>query len=227
MHLIVLGGLFLLAIYAPGWWVRRVMNRYSQPADRYQGTGAQLARHLLDRLQINGVSVEETDRGDHYDPDARAVRLSPDNYHGRSLTAITVAAHEVGHAIQHEIGYAPFRARDRLVRLSMIGQKIGGLMLIGIPVILFLTKHAGAGLLMFLAGFLTMGLAAVVHFITLPTEFDASFNRALPMLEQGGYLRPEDARPARRILKAAALTYVAQSLGSLLNIWTWLRALRH
>ncbi|MFP4155139.1 MAG: zinc metallopeptidase [Halothiobacillaceae bacterium] len=227
MHLIVLGGLFLLAIYAPGWWVRRVMKRYSQPADRYQGTGAELARHLLDRLEIRDVVVEETDRGDHYDPDARAVRLSADNYHGRSLTAITVAAHEVGHAIQHQIGYAPFEARDRLVRLSMVGQKIGGLLLLGIPVILVLTKHAGAGLLMFLAGFLTMGLAAVVHFITLPTEFDASFNRALPMLEKGEYLRPEDVRPARKILKAAALTYVAQSLASLLNVWTWLRALRH
>ncbi|MFP4272256.1 MAG: zinc metallopeptidase [Halothiobacillaceae bacterium] len=227
MHLIVLGGLFLLAIYAPGWWVRRVMKRYSQPADRYQGTGAELARHLLDRLEIRDVVVEETDRGDHYDPDARAVRLSADNYHGRSLTAITVAAHEVGHAIQHQIGYAPFEARDRLVRLSMVGQKIGGLLLLGIPVILVLTKHAGAGLLMFLAGFLTMGLAAVVHFITLPTEFDASFNRALPMLEKGEYLRPEDVRPARKILKAAALTNVAQSLASLLNVWTWLRALRH
>jgi len=226
MYLIIVIGLLLLVLYGPGWWVRRVLARYAEPADRYPGSGGELARHLLKRLKIDGVIVEETSRGDHYDPDARAVRLSPNNYHGRSLTAITVAAHEVGHAIQHAIGYPPFQMRDRLVRMALIGQKIGAFLLLAIPVIILLTRHPGSGLLLFLGSFLTMGLATLVHFVTLPTEFDASFNRAMPILEQGGYLKEGDCHHARRILTAAAMTYLAQSLMSLLNIWSWLRMLR-
>ncbi|ABI57162.1 zinc metallopeptidase [Alkalilimnicola ehrlichii MLHE-1] len=225
--LIILAVVVLAVLYLPGLWVRHVMAKYSTPADRYPGTGAELARHLLRRAQLDEVAVEMTDPGaDHYDPEARAVRLSPDNYRGRSLTAVTVAAHEVGHALQHASGYPPFKARGHLVRLAAGGQRLGAIMMFAIPVVTLLVRMPAPGLLLFLAGMLSMGLAAVVHLVTLPTEWDASFGRALPMLERGRYLKPVDYPHARRILTAAALTYVAQSLMSLLNIWAWLRMLR-
>ncbi len=224
--LVFLIPLLLLAIWLPGWWVRRTMQRYSEPADRYYGSGAQLARLLLDKQGLNEVKVEIDERGDHYDPVDRAVRLSPDNYHKRSLTAITVAAHEVGHAIQHAEGYLPLRTREHLVRLAGAGQRLGAMMMVAVPVITLITRHPAPGLIFVVAGLLSMGLAAVVHLVTLPTEFDASFRRALPILERGGYLHESDYPHARRILEAAALTYVAQSLMSLLNIAAWIRFLR-
>lgn len=224
--LIILVPLLFLVTYGPGWWVRRTMEKYSQPADRYQGTGGELARHLLDRRGLNDVVVEVTEKGDHYDPEARAVRLSEGNYRSSSLTAITVAAHEVGHAIQHAEGYAPLKVRGELVRWAASGQRLGAFMMLAIPVITILTRHPAPGLMFLLAGLLSMGLAAIVHLVTLPTELDASFGRAMPILRDGGYLHDTDYPHAQRILKAAAYTYVAQSLMSLINIWAWLRFLR-
>jgi Zn-dependent membrane protease YugP len=224
--IILLLPLLVLASHGLGWWVQRTMRRYSEPADRYDGSGAQLARHLLDRHGLGAVAVELSDIGDHYDLEARAVRLSPDNYHGRSLTAITVAAHEVGHALQHAQGYAPLRARERLVRVAAAGQRVGAMMMFATPLVAALARHPAPALVFVVAGLLSMGLAALVHLITLPTELDASFRRALPLLREGGYLHRNDYPHAERILKAAAYTYVAQSLMSLLNIWAWLRFLR-
>jgi len=224
--LLILIPLVFLVTYGPGWWVRRTMEKYSQPADRYGGTGGELARHLLNGRGLHEVTVETTEKGDHYDPEARAVRLSETNYHGRSLTAVTVAAHEVGHAIQHAEGYAPLRLRGELVRWAAGGQRMGAYLMLAIPVITILTRHPAPGIVFLLAGLLSMGLAAIVHLVTLPTELDASFGRALPILREGGYLYDTDYGHAQRILKAAAYTYVAQSLMSLLNIWAWLRFLR-
>lgn len=224
--LILLAPLVLLLAWAPSWWVRQTMRKYSQPEDRYDGTGAELARDLLDRHGLHDVRVESTRDGDHYDPFDRTVRLSEDNHDGRSLTAITVAAHEVGHAVQHAQDYPPLRMRSNLVCLSRYGQQIGAWLMVAIPVITLIARHPAPGILFFLAGILSMGIAALVHFVTLPTEFDASFRRALPMLRRGNYLHPPDYPHAQRILKAAAYTYLAQSLMSLLNIASWFRFLR-
>jgi uncharacterized protein len=225
--LIILVPLIILVTYGPGWWVRRTMEKYRMPAERYEGTGAELARHLLNQSGLHEVSVEVADtQGDHYDPAARAVRLSEGNYHGRSLTAVTVAAHEVGHALQHAEGYAPLRLRGELVRWASSGQRLGAFLMLAIPVITIITRHPAPGAMFLLAGLLSMGLAAIVHLVTLPTELDASFGRAMPILRGGGYLYDTDYPHAKRILKAAAYTYVAQSLMSLLNIWAWLRFLR-
>ncbi len=227
MHVLAIAGLVLLVlIYGPSLWVRRVMARYHSPRDRYPGTGAELARDLLRRLDLAHVRVEETGSGgDHYDPAERAVRLGPENYSGRSLTAVSVAAHEVGHAIQHADGYQPLRWRTRLVRFSHAAQRLGAVLLLAAPVMMVATRAPAAGLLFLAGGGLTMGSAVVVHLVTLPTEVDASFRRALPLLE-AGYLKPEDTPAARRILTAAAFTYVAAALASLLNVWVWLRLLR-
>ena len=107
MHLLVIGLIIVAVIFGPGIWVQRVLARYSEPADRYSGTGAELARHLLDKNGLQSVKVEQTREGDHYDPGDKAGRLTPDKFDGRSLTAITVAAHEVGHALQDRDAYGP------------------------------------------------------------------------------------------------------------------------
>ena len=98
--------------------------------------------------------------------------------------------------------------------------------MVGIPIAVALARTPSAGLLVLLAGMATMGISALVHLVTLPVEWDASFRRALPVLQEGNYLSPQDMQGARRILMAAALTYVAASLASLLNLWRWIMLLR-
>ena len=104
LAIVIVIALLCIVVFGPSIWVSRVIDRYSVPADRYSGTGADLARHLLDRHGLHAVTVEPTEHGDHYDPEAKAVRLTEDKFGGRSLTAITVAAHEVGHAVQDHQG---------------------------------------------------------------------------------------------------------------------------
>lgn len=226
MPILILVVVFVAVIIGPGLWVKYVLQRYSRPADRYPGTGGELARHMLDRLGLEDVGAEVTEQGDHYDPDARVVRLTEEKFNGRSLTAITVAAHEVGHAHQHASGYRPLLWRTRLVKWAAPGEKIGAGLLMMAPFVTLATRAPVAGLLMFLGGFLVLGLGSVIHLITLPMELDASFGRAMPMLREGGYLKDGDERHARRLLKAAALTYVATSLMSLLNVARWWAILR-
>jgi len=218
--------LILVLVFGPGIWVKRVLARYSEPADRYSGTGAELARHLLDVHGLDAVQVESTEAGDHYDPDAKAVRLAPERFDGRSLTAITVAAHEVGHALQDHENYTPLRLRSRLVKAMRGVERVGAGVLIVAPFLGALTRVPAIGLITFAAGLLTLGSAALVHFVTLPTEFDASFARALPMLDKHRVLKPVDRPHAKKLLRAAALTYVAASLMSLLNVARWLAILR-
>lgn len=218
----------LACIVLPGFWVRQVLQKYSEPADRYRGkgSGAELARHLLDTFNLSNVKVEETDRGDHYDPVAKAVRLSPDNFGGYSLTAVTVAAHEVGHAIQDARGEVLFNARQRLVNVAMKGERAGRVLLIMAPLVLLAARLPQASIVMLLLAVASMALGTLVHLVTLPVELDASYAKALPILEEGDYLRAGDLPHARRILKAAALTYVAGSLASLLSLGRWIAVLR-
>ena len=224
--LLVIGLVALIAL--PGYWVKRVLRTYSEPEDRYRdkGNGAELARHLLDRFELQSVAVEVTELGDHYDPEAKAVRLTEDKYHGHSLTAITVAAHEVGHAIQDARSEVLFRNRQRLAKLAIVGQRMGSLFMIAAPVMMVLTRAPGLSLMLLIVAIGSMLLGTLVHLCTLPVEFDASFNKALPILEPGDYLPDGDLPHARKLLKAAALTYVAASLASLLNLGRWLAVLR-
>ena len=218
--------LVLVVVFGPGIWVQRVLDRYSVPANRYSGTGGQLARNLLDKHGLQTVAVEATDQGDHYDPEAKAVRLTEEKFNGHSLTAITVAAHEVGHALQDRDGYAPLKLRTRLVKATRGVEKIGAGVLMVSPFLGIVTRAPVVGLLTFAAGMLTLGTAAVIHFITLPTEFNASFARALPLLDKHRILRQTDRPHAHKLLTAAALTYVSASLMSLLNIARWIAILR-
>ncbi len=226
MRLVLLLIVVAIVVFGPQLWTRRVFAKHSVPRPDYPGTGAELARHLLDQLDLQHIKVEASELGDHYDPEAKAVRLTPDKFSGKSLTAITVAAHEVGHAIQDQAGYQPFTERTRLVRVAQGAQKLGGIVMLGIPIAATLAQTPVAGVVVLVAGIATMGIATLVHLVTLPVEWDASFRRALPILQQKNYLSPQDEQGARRILTAAALTYVAASLASLLNLWRWIAFLR-
>ncbi len=218
--------LILAVLIGPQVWTKWVFSKYRGHREDYSGTGGELARHLLDRFEMSHVQVETTALGDHYDPQAKAVRLLPDHYNGKSLTAVTVAAHEVGHAIQDRTGYGPLHERTRLIRLAQGAEKAGSFVMLGIPIVAGLTRSPAGGLLVLLAGLAVMSMGALVHLVTLPVEWDASFRRALPILEQGRYIPPKDMDGARKILTAAALTYVAASLGGLLNIWRWIMLMR-
>ncbi len=221
MPFILLLILFVLITFGPQLWAKRVLARHNGPREDLAGTGGELARHLITGLKLPGVKVESTDQGDHYDPTTKSVRLNKQHWSAQSLTALVVASHEVGHAIQDATGYGPFRQRGRLVRGAQVVQRIGGILMVLIPVIAVLARSPRIGLLMFLVGLATMATSVAVHLITLPVELDASFRRALPLLAANSYIRPEDRPAARSILTACALTYVAGSLASLLNLWRW------
>ncbi len=214
--------LIIAAVFGPQLWAKRVLARHSGPRDDLAGTGGELARHLVTGLKLPGVTVEATVGGDHYDPIAKAVRLNKENWHGKSLTALVVASHEVGHAIQDTSGYRPFRHRTRLVQSTQKVQKISGILMIAIPVIAVLARSPRLGLLMFLVGLASLAISVVVHLVTLPVEWDASFRRALPILAANNYISAADRPAARKILTACALTYIAGSLASLLNLWRWI-----
>ncbi len=226
MIYVLLISLLLIVIYAPQFWVQAVLSRYNKNVeDNFPGTGGELARHILDRYGLQEVKVEVTDLGDHYDPQSCTVRLTRDKYEGKTLTAITVSAHECGHALQHAAAEPLFQTRTKLAYSALWAQRVGSFVLFAAPVLVIVTKLPSVAVFNLVGAFLIMGFAVVMHLLTLPVEFDASFNKALPILESG-YLTARQKPAARRILRAAALTYVAASLATLLNFWRWLAVLR-
>lgn len=192
--------------------INSAFNRYSRMSSGTGYTGAQIARILLDRNGLQDVRIEQV-RGkltDHYDPRTKVVRLSPSIYGGNSIASLSVAAHEVGHAIQHGEGYLPLIFRNNLAPVANIGSRLVWLFVfIGFAVSPFFIE-LGIGL------FLSVVLFQIV---TLPVEFNAS-RRALIQLEDG-ILARENIRPAKKVLQAAALTYIAATLvaiGELLRL---------
>lgn len=219
--------LVLAVVYGPFLWCKWTITHYRRDRPDYPGTGGELARHLLDEAGLDKVKVEIAGtEGDHYDGGGKAVRLLREHYEGRSLSAVAIAAHEVGHAIQDRDNYGPLRARHNLVRSTYVIEKIGSAIMLAAPVIGMLSRSPALIMIFVGIGVMTLAVQVVVHFVTLPVEYDASFGRALPILEHGGYLPKEDLPAARRILKAAALTYVSVSLTTLLNLWRWIRVFR-
>jgi Zn-dependent membrane protease YugP len=215
----------LAVVFGPHLWAQRVMHRYGRD-EYFSGSGFDLARLLIDRLEIPGVRVEESAVGDHYDPVEKVVRLSSERCARRTLTAVVVAAHEVGHALQDHSNYAPLAARNRMVAVAARMERAGAAIILVIPLATAMLRIPAAGVVMAGVGFATLCIPVIVHLLTLPTEFDASFNRALPLLAAGAYIPQEDMPAARKILAACALTYVSTALMSVLNIWRWIRILR-
>lgn len=223
--LILLVGVFALA-FLPQMWVKGIIKRHSEERANIPGTGGEFARHLLDRMGLQNVGVEETELGDHYDPEAKVVRLLPQHYGQRSLSALVVAAHEVGHAMQDATGYAPLHARTRLAKQAHKIERFGAVVMLAAPLVMVLAKSPQVLIFELFIGVLILSVTVLLHALTLPMEFDASFRRALPVLKAGNYIADEDMPAARQILRAAAFTYVAAAALSLLDVMRWLRVLR-
>jgi len=219
--------LLILLIFGPQIWAKHVFKKYAVEIDALPGTGGELALHLVKRLELEDVHIEEGEQNENfYDPDNKLVKLSPENFNGKSLTAITVAAHEIGHALQHKSGYQPLSMRSRLARFTWYAEKIAAMMLVAFPFLTLLTRSPPVGIFTLACGLTILLLPVLVHLITLPVEWDASFKRALPVLIAGEYI-PESAIPiSKKILTAAALTYLAASLASILNFYRWMIFLR-
>ncbi len=205
---------FALLLIIPLWAQSRVKSayrKYSQVANSSGMTGAEVARKILNDNGLFDVRVEET-RGvltDHYDPRSKVVRLSSDNFHGTSVAGAAVAAHEVGHAIQDEEEYAFMRFRSALVPVANFGSNVSFFFIL-------------AGVLMSASGMLLLGIvfmAAAVLFqvVTLPVEFDAS-NRAMAQMVSTGIIRNDEERETKKVLNAAALTYVAAAVVAVLEL---------
>ena len=217
--------LLLLAVFIPSFWVRWVMRRYASDIADMPGTGGDLAKHLIDRFELRGVGAEITELGDHYDPQSKMVRLSEENWRGKSLTAVAIAAHEVGHAIQHQQNDVRLSARTKLVPLvNLLGQLSVGVLAVA-PIIGLLTRHPVPILFTAVIGLSGLLLRMLLHLLTLPTEWDASFCKALPILCAGKYISTQQEGVVKRILRAAALTYFAAALADAFNLFRWVALL--
>jgi Zn-dependent membrane protease YugP len=225
--LIVIGIALLLGItLLPQLLVRGTIERHGKDRPDLPGTGGELARHLLDRFGLDDIGVERTEIGDHYDPDAKVVRLLDRHHDGRSLSAVAVAAHEVGHALQDAGGERLLAWRQRLAKLAQATDRMASVFFIASPVLGILARTPLAFAALVGIGLLLLSVRVIVNLITLPVEFDASFGKALPILREGAYLDETDMPAARSVLRAAAFTYVASALVSLVNLARWIRVLR-
>ena len=205
---------FAVLLIIPLWAQSRVKSaykKYSKVPNSSGMTGAQVARKILDENGLYSVSVEEV-RGhlsDHYDPRSKTVRLSSGNFHGYSVAGAAIAAHEVGHAIQDEQDYAPLRFRHKLVPVANLGSNFSYFVIL-------------AGILMSSANFILLGIvfmsaAVLFQLVTLPVEFNAS-NRAMEQIVSAGVIRNDEERETKKVLNAAALTYVAAAVVALLEL---------
>lgn len=208
-------------IFGPRLWVRHVLNQHHRGDDDVAMTAGELARQLLDRQQLHSVQVETTDMGDHYDHHSKAVRLNRDKIDRKTLTAATTAAHEVAHALQDASGYGPFVWRTRLVKVAQVTVEVGSVMLLAVPVTALVTRRPVPPVVVGTAAISVLGAGVATQLAALPSELDASFGRALPML-QDGVISAGQARDARKILVACSLTYIASSLAAVLSLWPWL-----
>ncbi|MBI5442128.1 MAG: zinc metallopeptidase [Deltaproteobacteria bacterium] len=210
LYLVLIAPALLLSIGAQ-IWVKSAFGRYGGIGNRRNLTGAEAARQILRTGGLSDVSIEVTEGflGDHYDPRERVLRLSPDVYSRASLAAVGVAAHEAGHALQDARGYAPMRVRAALVPAAQIGSNLAfPLLIIGMMIqALALVKF---GVLLFTA-------AVLFQVVTLPVEFNAS-RRALAALEGAGILYSDEMPGARRVLSAAAMTYVAAAVAAVMQL---------
>lgn len=216
----------ILLVYLPSLWVKYVMWSHSKTLSSMPGTGGELAQHLVARFELDPVTVVEGSEGaDHYNPVDQQISLSPSIYRGKSLTAVAVATHEVGHAIQFIRREPVSFLREKYLAKAVRIRQIGSMFLVGIPVMAMMLKSP---LFFFLAaaiGVLTMLASVAMYVAILPEEFDASFKKALPILAEG-YV-PKNALPAvRQVLSAAALTYVAAALTDIVKLWRWVRIIR-
>ena len=207
----------LLSLFLPSIWVSYVLKKNNEILPDMPFTGKELGLKLLKENKLDNVLIEPIKQVDHYNPLEKKVRISEEKLNKKSITSIAVVAHEIGHAIQDKENYKPLLLRQKLIEKTIIFQRVGSfLLIIGLPSIFAITKSP---FITFLAAILIMGCLStnvVIHLITLPVEFDASFKRALPILQK--YVPNENMRQCRSVLRAAAFTYLAQSIVSIFRL---------
>lgn len=201
----------LLVVYAQ-IKVKTTFSKYSKIASAGGITGAEASRRLLDQAGLSDVSVEETpgELSDHYDPRKKVLRLSPGVARSNSLAALGVAAHEAGHAIQDARGYTPMKIRSAVVPAAQFGSSLG-------PIIFFVGLIVSSFQPLILVGIALFTAAVIFQIVTLPVEFDAS-SRAMKLLQANGLISQAEARDTRKVLSAAALTYLAAALMAILTL---------
>ena len=206
------------------WWaqqrVKGTYEKYSQVQSTMGMTGAEVAELILKRMGVNNVTVEPVSGvlSDHYDPSAKAVRLSEGIYGSTSLAAAAVAAHECGHVLQDVEGYQAMNLRSALVPAVNLGSNIGPMMIMaGFA----FGSLGGFSMIFVYIGLILFSSTLVFHLVTLPVEFDASA-RALRLMDEYGILQGEENKGARKVLDAAAFTYVATALYAFLQILQYL-----
>ena len=189
-------------------------NKYARVQNHSGMTGREAAERILHRAGIFDVRIEHISGNltDHYDPRSKVLRLSDATYNQTSVAAMGVAAHECGHAIQHQVGYAPLKIRGALVPAANFGSAIAWPL-----IILGLFFNSRSSLLFINIGILAFSLAVLFQIVTLPVEFNAS-GRAIKILGESGMLYPEEVASTRKVLKAAALTYVAGAASAVLQL---------
>lgn len=203
-YLIYIALLMVIPLWAQSK-VKSTYNKYSKKATSSSMRGVEVARKILDDNGLYDVPVEETKGvlSDHYDPRKKVVRLSSNNFHGQSMAAAAIAAHEVGHALQDEEAYAFLKFRSSLVPVANFGSNVSFFFILA--GILFSMTN------MFLLGIIFMSAAVLFQLVTLPVEFNAS-SRAMGQLVSSGIIRNNEERETKKVLNAAALTYVAAAL---------------
>jgi hypothetical protein len=215
LYIILILPAIILSIWAQAK-VNAAFSQYSRvPASL---SGAEVARTLLDAEGLTEVLIETSSGmlSDHYDPRRKVLRLSPNVYRGRSLAALGVAAHEVGHAIQHKSGYFPLKLRSGLVPAAMFGANFGP-MLIFLGIIFWAWAGSPLGGFLIKLGILAFSAAVLFQIITLPVEINAS-RRALSLLQRVGFASPTEQKAFKNVLNAAALTYLAATLAAILQL---------
>jgi Zn-dependent membrane protease YugP len=220
---LLIGVLIVISlIFGPHFWVKFVMNRYSSEKPEISGTGGELAKHLISRFSLKDVEVEITELGDHYDPIEKKVRLVRQHYESKSLTAIAIAAHEVGHAIQDQQNDKRLATRTKLIPIVNKVARWSVAIISLSPIIGIITRHPMPFSVLLFLGLSGFFARMVIHAVTLPIEFDASFSKALPILREGNYISKSNEKAVSRVLNAAALTYVSAALADILNLGRWL-----
>ncbi len=204
-------------MFIPSLWVNYILKKYNKTLFDMPFTGKEFGEKILEEQKLNNVSINSIKQLDHYNPIEKKIHISDDKINNKSITSISVVAHEIGHAIQDKENYKPLQLRQNLIEKTIIFQRIGSfLLIIGLPSIFAFTKSP---LITFVAALIIMGCLStnvLIHLITLPVEFDASFKRALPILKK--YVPKENMLQCRSVLKAAALTYLAQSIISIFRL---------
>jgi len=209
-YLILVIPAFILALISQ-YMVKSTFKKYSQSSNSRNMTGAQVARMILDRNGLHDVSIEPVagDLTDHYDPRNKKLRLSQSVYNSTSLAAVGVAAHETGHAVQHAVGYAPLGLRSGLVPVANIGSTLGPYL--AVFGLMFQMQF------LFNLGIILFTGAVAFYLITLPVEFNAS-RRAVSMLQSEYVLSDNEIPPVKKVLSAAAMTYVASAAVAMANL---------